>query len=280
MLIFSCSSENNLENRKQQILKGDAGNLPKSMSLVDGQSLDLNAVKADLYSEGCQTIGAPQPVLKLHPQLKPKTVYLVNNTKVQGSNRFNLSYFLTFKQMPTEQSDIILSGEVTEAKLSGFTGEIFNLNNLNVEKKCSVVASGQPTEKCDDVDVDYTNEFINAYNKVFKEDTGCEYGATDKPLKEKWLEGRYELDSGKKIKVYIHSVQTSWNRICAGEKQPRRVFKTIFKATSNHIVSSRRAHCGGELVFEREILRDEASNEILSYQEYRLSLAPAATVGD
>jgi hypothetical protein len=279
-LVFSCSSDNTIEMRKQELLKGDESLLPKTMSFVDATALDLNKIKSDLYSEGCQSVGSAQADLKLHPKLKADASYRAKNTQIQGSQKFSMSYIYYLEQLPTVSSDILLSGQLLEAELAGYEREALNVSGTAVEKKCSLTSSPSVAEHCEDLAVDYSQEFIETLAKVFKEDVNCQFGASDIPAKEKWQEGRYVMDNSKPIKVYIHSVQTVLNRICAGEKQARRVVKTVVKATSNHIVSPYRSHCGGEIVYDKVIYRDHISNEIIWSEAYELTLAPIATVGE
>jgi hypothetical protein len=278
-LLFSCGKKEDLDARRAELLGGDMSNVPKSMKINDVQAQDLAALKTQMYTEGCKDIGAEVPVLKPHSKLKSGQMYAIKSSRISRDIKFQLDYDLRLSSQPAAgDQNIVLQGQIDKVSFSNFYGPILNENKVSVQKKCAILGANSGVENCYDLEIDYSKEFITEYNKVFKDDVECQYGASDEAPVEKWSQGQYALQNSKSVKVFVHTVQTKLNRACKGDKTSHKVIKTVLRVTSNEVVSNQFSHCGGAVVYEKEVLRDHKSNEIISQQTYELIVAPIIEV--
>jgi hypothetical protein len=277
-LLFSCAKKEDLDAKRTELLGKDMRNLPQAMKINDVQTQDFAKLKAQMYTEGCKAVGSAAPALKPHPKLMSGHVYMVKSSRVEGKNKFQLNYDLKLNTQPSStDSTIVLQGQIHEVSLSNFLEASFKNNDKSIQKKCAIMGIGSETENCYDLEINYSKEFVNQYNTAFKSDLDCEFGATDEAPIENWIEGQYVLQNSKSIKIYAQSVQTKLNRACVGENGARKVVKTVTRVSSNDVVSKQFSYCGGELVYEKQILRDYKTNEIISDQTYELLVAPIIT---
>lgn len=275
LVLFSCGKKEDLDARRNELLGGDMSNLPKSMKVNDVQTQDFEKLKTQMYNQGCKEIGSTVPILQPHPKLKLGQVYAIKSSRSAGDKSFQLDYDLRLVSQPASTDvNIVLQGQVDRVNLSNFYEVIFEENKKDVLKKCSLMGDKSGTENCYDLDINYSKEFINQYNKTFKDDIECQYGATDTAPTEKWNEGDFVVQNSKSVKVFAHTVQTTLNRACRGDKVSSKVVKTVLRVTSNEVVANQFSYCGGALVYEKEVLRDYKTNEIINQQTYELYIAP------
>lgn len=273
--LFSCGNKEDIDAKRNGLLNGDMSTVPQTMKVNDVQTQDFGKLKTQMYTTGCKQVGSSIPVLKAHPNLQSGLTYVVKNSRTENKNKFQLKYDLKLNTQPASgETTLALEGQIHELTLSNFFEKSLDKNNQSVQKKCAIMGAGSETENCYDLQVNYSEEFINKYNKAFKSDLECQIGSTDIAPIEKWSEGQFVLQNSKTIKVYAYTVQTVLNRACEADKESRKVVKTVTRVTSNDVVSNQFSYCGGELVYEKQILRDYKSNEVISDQTYELLLAP------
>ena len=274
-VLFSCGKKEDLETRRTQLLQGDMSNVPKALKVDDVQTQDFGKLKLQMYGLGCKEAGSAIPVLKPHPQLKPGQIFVIQSSRANADKKFQLGYDLRTPPQPANWNEnIILQGQINQINLSEFYDAVVVENDKRVQKKCSLMGANSQTENCYDLDINYSKEFISQYNKTFKDDVECLYGDTDIAPTEKWSEGQLVLQNSKPIKVYAHTLQTTLNRACRGEKDSTKVVKTLLRVTSNDVVANQYSYCGGTVVYEKEVLRDYKTNEIINQQTHELKLAP------
>lgn len=274
-LLFSCGKKEDFDARRSELLGGDMSGVPKTMKVNDVQAQDFGKLKTQMYTLGCKDVGAGVPVLKPHPKLQLGQVYAIKSSRSSRDIKFELDYDLRLNSQPASgDQSLVLQGQVDKVNLSNFYDPIVSENEVGVQKKCAIMGVNSGTENCYDLEINYSKEFISQYNKIFKDDVECQFGATDEAPVEKWSEGQFALQNSKSVKVFAHTVQTVLNRACRGDKTSHKVVKTVMRVTSNEVVSNQFSYCGGALVYEKEILRDHKSNEVINHQTYELIIAP------
>ena len=274
-LLFSCGKKEDLDARRTQLLQDDMSNVPKTMKVDDVQTQDFGKLKNQMYALGCKEAGSPIPILKPHTKLKPGQMYVIKSARLAGDKKFQLDYDLRVgSQANLSDENIVLQGQIDQVNLSNFYEPVVRENDKRVQKKCSLMGAGSSLENCYDLDINYTKDFITQFNKTFKDDLECQYGSTDAEPTEKWSEGQFILQNSKSVKVFAHTTQSTLNRACRDDKVAKKVVKTVLRVTSNDVVSNQFSYCGGALVYEKEVLRDYKTNEIINQQTYELVVAP------
>ena len=243
-----------------------------------GELKPMADLQDSMYTEGCQQKGLAQPQLKLHPQLVAGDGYVWEESRSLDNVYFKVKYDLLLNSLPKPNGEIQLSGNIESVSLTNFNEPLLADGTGAVTQKCVLLEPQSGLEKCYDPVQPFSPGLNWALQKYFPKDD-CEVqpnpdSSLKDQLKDQWTSGTYRLINDQTIPIYIHRLQTAWIKKCNQGKTTVDLIKTEVIATSNSIVAPNYSHCGGALIYQKEIWRDANLGTDLGSHSTSLLLGP------